>query len=194
MPRPKTLSDRDVLAAAHKPFTSAAPRPSRSRTWRTACGLSAFNPGAAWVGTKAGLKQSAPCCMPGTGWTRRRPALEFSVPKSTPGAWSFFVATVARLCGRHRRPTMPRALLVLREDLREPVLRARGAARKTCPVVTRSMIASPRFAGAPQGIGLLISQRIGTFRCSDLVSTRRRYLDRFVEDSLKRFVSAIVSS
>ena len=90
------------------------------------------------------------------------------------------------------KPT-PKGLLVLREDLRDPVLRARGAAWKdtTCPA--SSTIALPVSPHAPPGIGLLIASH---WQGSLLwwAFDPQGDVDRFVEDSLRRFVAAVVRS
>ena len=83
-------------------------------------------------------------------------------------------------------------LLVLREDLRDPVLRARGAAWKACLSGALEDCFSD-VANAPQGIGLLIAaQWQGSLLWWSF--DPRGELDRFVEDSLKRFVSAVVTT
>ena len=81
-------------------------------------------------------------------------------------------------------------LLVLREDLRDPVLRARGAAWKEA----LSAALEECFAGlpkAPRGMGLLIAtQWQGSLLWWSF--DPQGEVEGYVEDSLKRFVAAVV--
>jgi hypothetical protein len=79
----------------------------------------------------------------------------------------------------------------LREDLRDPVLRARGAAWKEA--LSRAL--DDCFAEIPhaQGIGLLMaSQWQGSLLWWSF--DPQGAVEDFVEDSLRRFVAAIVTS
>ena len=83
-------------------------------------------------------------------------------------------------------------LLVLREDLRDPTLRARGVIWKA----KLSNVLESCFEGvlnAPAGVGLLMaSQWQGSLLWWSF--DPQGELERFVETSLKRFVSAVVTS
>ena len=91
--------------------------------------------------------------MPGTGWTKRPRGSRRTVPKTADGAIELLVALSGDYGGIE---AYAEGLLVLREDLRDPVLRARGAAWKD----NLSGALDDCFAGVPQappGIGLLIA-------------------------------------
>jgi hypothetical protein len=83
-------------------------------------------------------------------------------------------------------------LLVLREDLRDPALRARGAAWK----VALSAALEERFAGiagAPGGIGLLMaSQWQGSLLWWGFDPQGR--VEDFVAAGLRGFVSAVLAT
>ena len=138
MPRHKTLSDRDVLAAAHKLIHERGPEALTFESLARACGLSASTL-VQRFGTKAGLKQSTLL----HAWDRldeKTASLAATVPKTAAGAIELLVALSRDYGGIE---AYAEGLLVLREDLRDPVLRARGAAWKAC-LSARSRIASPR--------------------------------------------------
>jgi hypothetical protein len=84
------------------------------------------------------------------------------------------------------------ALLILREDLRDPALRARGAKWKA--VLTRAL--EDCFAAvphAPRGIGLLMAaQWQGSVLWWSFDPKGR--VENYVEDNLESFVSAIVGA
>ena len=187
MPRHKTLPDRDVLAAAHKLIHERGPEALTFESLARACGLSASTL-VQRFGTKAGLKQSTLL----HAWDRldeKTASLAATVPKTAAGAIALLVA-LSRDYGDIE--AYAEGLLVLREDLRDPVLRARGAAWKACLSSALDDCFSA-VAGAPQGIGLLIAaQWQGSLLWWSF--DPQGELDGFVEDSLKRFVSAIVSS
>ena len=100
MPRPKTLSDRDVLAAAHKLIHERGPEALTFESLARACGLSAFDPGAACRGPRPGLKQSTLL----HAWDRldeKTASLAATVPKTAAGAIELLVA-LSRDYGGHR--------------------------------------------------------------------------------------------
>ena len=83
-------------------------------------------------------------------------------------------------------------LLILREDLRDPVLRARGTAwrRALSQAIDRCFAEAP---SAPKGMGLLMA----THWQGSLLwwgFDPKEDVARFVEKSLKRFVAAISAS
>jgi AcrR family transcriptional regulator len=187
MPRPKTLSDADVLAIAHTLIHECGPDALTFARLARASGLSASTLVQRFK-SKAGLVQSTLL----HAWDRldeKTARLAATVPKTPDGA-------VALLVGLSRDygdiETYAEGLLVLREDLRDPALRARGAAWRDC----LSNALDDCFAEiphAPQGIGLLIaSQWQGSLLWWSF--DPQGAVERFVEDSLKRFVSAIVTS
>ena len=140
MPRPKTLSDRDVLDAAHKLIHERGPEALTFASLARACGLSAATLVQRFK-NKAGLKQSTLL----HAWDRldeKTATLAGTVPKTPGGA----IRLLAALSGDYGGiEAYAEGLLVLREDLRDPVLRARGAAWKDTVVAARSTIASPAF-------------------------------------------------
>jgi AcrR family transcriptional regulator len=187
MPRPKTLSDQAVLAAAHKLIHERGPDALTFASVAEVCGLSASTLVQRFK-SKAGLVQSALL----HAWDRldeKTATLAAAAPKTPAGAIELLVA-LSRDYGDIE--SYAEGLLVLREDLRDPVLRARGAAWKE----SLSRALEERFfevPHAPQGIGLLIaSQWQGSLLWWGF--DPQRAVEDFVEDSLKRFVAAIVKA
>ena len=83
------------------------------------------------------------------------------------------------------------ALLILREDLRDPTLRARGARWKA----TLARTLDECFAGmpqTPQGVGLLMATQWQGAHLWWSFEPRGR-IDEYVEANLQRFVAAIVA-
>ena len=110
-----------------------------------------------------------------------------AVPKTAGGAIELLVALSGDYGGIE---AYAEGLLVLREDLRDPVLRARGAAWKD----KLSGALDDCFADVPQappGIGLLIASH---WQGSLLWWSfdPQGGVQAFVEDSLRRFVAAVV--
>jgi AcrR family transcriptional regulator len=148
-----------------------------------ACGLSASTLVQRFK-TKQGLKQSALLYA----WDRldeKTAELAAEAPRTPAGAITILVALSGDYGGIE---SYAEGLLVLREDFRDPVLRARGAAWKEALSATLE----ERFAetpNAPEGIGLLLaSQWQGAlvwwgFEPKD-------ELGRYVEESSRRFLSA----
>ena len=188
MPRPKTLPDSDVLAAAHRLIHERGPEALTFASLARACGLSPRH----WCNAsraKAGLKQSTLL----HAWDRldeKTAGLAATVPKTAEGAIELLVALSSDYGGIE---AYAEGLLVLREDLRDPVLRARGAAWKAGIVRRPRRLLLRRSPHAPPGIGLLIaSQWQGSLLWWSF--DPRGEVERFVEDSLKRFVSAVVTT
>lgn len=151
MPRPKTRPDAEVLEIALGLIHDGGPRALTFERLARASGLS----GATLVqrfGGKAGLRQST-LLHAWDALDARTAERAASVPRTPAGA----VALLVGLSGSFGDiETYADGLLVLREDLRDPVLRARGAAWKA--ELTRALDAC--FAttpGAPPGAGLLIA-------------------------------------
>ena len=185
MPRPKTLSDADVLATAHRLIHGQGPDALTLASVAVACGLSASTLVQRFR-SKAGLVQSTLLYA----WDRldaKTARLAADVPKTADGAVELLVALSSDYGDIEAYAS---GLLVLREDLRDPALRARGAAWKKAlsGALDQCFAEVPH---APQGIGLLLAshwQGSLLFWSFD----PRGDVARFVEDSLKRFVAAIV--
>src|SRR5262245_34093016 len=140
MPRTKTLSDRDVLQAAHRLLHEAGPDGLTFATLGQACGLS--------PSTLVQRFKSKPQLLPGTlsyAWDRldeKTAALAGKVAKTPAGAIELLTALSGDYGGIEAYAD---GLLILREDLRDPVLRSRGAVWKA--VLTRAI--EDCFAAVP---------------------------------------------
>lgn len=187
MPRPKTLSDQEVLAVAHRLIHEAGPDALTFASLARACGLSSSTL-VQRFGSKDGLVQSALLYA----WDRldeKTERLAATTPRTPEGAVEMLVALSRDYGGIEAYAD---GLLVLREDFRNPVLRARGAAWKQ--VLTGAL--EDRFAGmphAPPGIGLLIAAQWQ----GSLIWWRfdpRGPVERFVDDSLRGFVAVVVEA
>ena len=185
MPRPKTQSDEDVLDAAHRLIQERGPEALTFDSLARACGLSAATLVQRFK-SKAGLKQSALMYA----WDRldeKTASLAATVSKTPDGAVELLVGLSGNYGGIE---TYAEGLLVLREDLRDPALRARGAAWKAA----LSGALDDCFANTPsalQGIGLLIaSQWQGSLLWWSF--DPQGDVENHVEESLKRFIAAMV--
>jgi AcrR family transcriptional regulator len=184
MTRPKILSDRDVLAIALRLMHERGPEALTFAALSDASGLS----GAALVqrfGTKIALRQATLL----HAWDRldeKTVALAKTTPPTPAGAVRLLVGLSRDYGGIE---AYAEGLLVLREDLRDPALRARGAAWRD----VLSAALDHCFAGvasAPKGIGLMLAaQWQGSLLWWGF--DPRGPLERYVERSLKRFVDAI---
>lgn len=187
MPRPKTLPDEDVLEAAHKLMHERGPEALTFAALARACGLSSSTLVQRFK-SKAQLIQSTLL----HAWDRldeKTATLAAMVPKTADGAIELLVALSRDYGGIEAYAD---GLLILREDLRDPALRSRGAIWKAA----LSQALEDCFSGiphAPQGIGLLMaSQWQGSLLWWSF--DPQGDVQRFVEDRLHRFVSAIVAS
>lgn len=187
MTRPKTLSDESVLKIAHQLIHEHGPEALTFARLAKACGLSPATLVQRFE-NMAGLKQSTLLYA----WDRldeKTAKLAAIVPKNADGAVELLVALSKDYGGIE---SYAEGLLVLREDLRDPALRARGATWK----VTLSGALEDCFSevsNAPPGIGLLMaSQWQGSLLWWSFDPQEK--VERFVKDSLNRFVSAIVTS
>lgn len=185
MPRPKTLSDRDVLKAAYTLMHARGPEALTFATVGAACGLSAS--------TLVQRFKSKDKLLQATllfAWDEldaRTAALAATVAKSPAGA----IKLLAGLSGAYGGiEAYANGLLVLREDVRDPVLRARGTAWKA----TLSKALEACFAGtprAPRGIGLLMATHWqGSLLWWSFDPNQQ--VAAYVEASLKRFVAAVI--
>lgn len=187
MPRPKTLPDDDVLEAAHKLMHERGPEALTFAALARACGLSSSTLVQRFK-SKARLIQSALL----HAWDRldeKTAGLAAMVPKTADGAIELLVALSRDYGGIE---AYAEGLLILREDLRDPALRSRGAIWKAA----LSRILEDCFSAvphAPPGIGLLMaSQWQGSLLWWSFDPQGK--VESFVEDSLRRFVSATVTS
>ncbi|MBE1203151.1 TetR/AcrR family transcriptional regulator [Aminobacter carboxidus] len=185
MPRRKTLSDEEVLVAASRLLHEHGPDALTFESLGRACGLSPATLVQRFR-TKAKLKQ-ATLLHAWDGLDAKTAALAASTPKTPEGA----IALLVGLSDYGGIETYAEGLLVLREDLRDPALRARGAAWKAA----LSAALDERFtavAAAPQGIGLLMaSQWQGSLLWWGFDPQGR--VEDFVAASLRGFVAALLA-
>lgn len=186
MPRPKTLSDEDVLKAAHRLIHERGPEALTFAKLARVCGLSSSTLVQRFK-SKAGLMQSTLM----HAWDRldeKTVRLAARVPKTADGAVALLVALSKDYGGIK---SYADGLLILREDLRDPALRARGAKWKAllADALDDCFTQVPQ---APPGIGLLIaSQWQGALLWWSF--DPQGELESFVEDSLNRFIAAVVT-
>jgi AcrR family transcriptional regulator len=186
MPRSKMLSDRDVLAVSHKLIHERGPEALTFESLARACGLSAATLVQRFK-SKAGLKQSTLLYA----WDRldqKTAMLAATMPKTGDGAIRLLTALSGDYGGIE---AYAEGLLVLREDLRDPVLRARGAAWKD----RLSSILDDCFSDvgqAPPGIGLLIASHWqGSLLWWGF--DPQGQLQDYVAGSLRCFITAVVA-
>lgn len=174
-----------MLETAHRLLHEQGPEALTFESLSRECGLS----GSTLVqrfGSKARLKQAALL----HAWHRldeKTATLAKRTPRTPEGA----VAMLKALSGDYGGiEAYAEGLLVLREDFRDPVLRARGAAWKKA--LCRALDA--RFAnvpGAPKGIGLLLaSQWQGALLWWGFEP--KSEVARAVEKSLRLFLRAVL--
>lgn len=187
MPRPKTLSDEAVLDAALALLHGHGPEALTFAGLAQACGLSAATL-VQRFGNKAGLKQ-------GTllhAWDhldRKTARLAARVPKTTAGAIALLVGLSKDYGGIE---SYAEGLLLLREDLRDPALRARGAAWRDALTQALEACLSGTL-GPSEGLGLLMaSQWQGALLWWSF--DPRQKVERHVEASLKRFIATLTAS
>jgi AcrR family transcriptional regulator len=187
MPRPKTLSDAEVLKAAHRLIHEEGPEALTFARMAQACGLSAATLVQRFK-NKAGLIQST-LLQAWDGLDEKTARLAATMPKTPAGAIRLLVGLSRNYGGIE---SYANGLLVLREDIRDPALRARGAAWKRA--LSRALDdCFSQVPHAPPGIGLLMAtQWQGSLLWWSF--DPRGKVERYVEDSLKRFVAAIVTA
>ncbi|AWC24791.1 Bacterial regulatory protein, tetR family [Aminobacter sp. MSH1] len=152
MPRPKTLSNENVLEAASRLIHDHGPDALTFDSLARACGLSPATLVQRFK-TKAGLKQAA-LLHAWDGLDAKTTALAASTPNTPEGAIELLVG----LSHYGGIETYAEGLLLLREDLRDPALRARGAAWKVA-LCAALEVRFAGVAGAPRGIGLLMASQ-----------------------------------
>lgn len=187
MPRPKTLSDEAVLDAALALLHGHGPEALTFAGLAQACGLSAATL-VQRFGNKAGLKQNTLL----HAWDhldRKTARLAARVPKTTAGAIALLVGLSKDYGGIE---SYAEGLLLLREDLRDPVLRARGAAWRDALTHALEACLSGTL-GPSEGLGLLMaSQWQGTLLWWSF--DPRQKVERHVEACLKRFIATLAAS
>lgn len=184
MPRPKTRSDWDVLEAALKLLHERGPEALTFANLAAACGLSPATLVQRFE-TKAKLKQAA--LMQAWDWLDARTgALAAGVPKTPEGAVSLLVS----LSHYGGIDAYAEGLMVLREDLRDPALRARGAAWKAALSAALDRCFEP-IAAAPEGIGMLMASHWQGSLVWWAFDPQGKIEDH-VEASLRRFLAALI--
>ena len=184
MPRPKTLPDRDVMEAALALMHRAGPDALTFAALAEACGLAAATL-VQRFGSKAGLRQRALL----HAWDRldeKTATLAAAAPRSAEGAVGLLVGLSKDYGGIE---AYAEGLVMLREDLRDPVLRARGTQwRRALSKALDQCFAG--IANAPKDVGLLMaSQWQGSLLWWGF--DPKDDVERFVETGLRRFVAAI---
>jgi AcrR family transcriptional regulator len=185
MPRPKTQTDADVLEAAHRLLHAEGPDALTFARLAHYCGLAPATLVQRFK-SKDGLKQAALLFA----WDKldaRTAELARQVPKTPAGAIKLLSALSQGYGGIE---AYARGLLVLREDLSDPVLRARGAAwRRALSKALDRCFAG--IAGAPKDMGLLAASHWqGSLLWWGFEPTED--IQRYVEVSLKRFIIAML--
>jgi len=187
MPRPKTLPDIEVLEAAYRLMHQHGPEALTFSLLAQACGLSASTLVQRFK-SKTQLVQSTLSYA----WDRldeKTAMLAAKVPKNVEGA-IWLLTTLSKDYGGIE--AYADSLMILREDLRNPALRARGATWKAA--LSKALDdCLAEVSHAPRGIGLLMaSQWQGSLLWWSF--DPQGSVEDFVEDNLRRFVSAIIGS
>lgn len=187
MPRPKTQSDETVLATALALMTERGPEALTFASLAERCGLS----GATLVqrfGSKAELKRSALL----HAWDRldeETARLAEAVPRTPDGAIEMLVGLSAQY---GEIEGYADTLRLLREDLRDPVLRSRGVA--WMETLRRALGAC--FADTPdlpESAGLILAtQWQGSLLWWSFNPSRR--IELHVRESLRGFISFVRES
>jgi AcrR family transcriptional regulator len=185
MPRKKTFSDEEVLATAHRLMHETGPEALTFDGLAKASGLSPATLVQRFK-TKAGLKR-ATLLQAWDQLDEKTRSLADNLPKTPDGAIAMLVALSGSYGGIE---AYAEGLMVLREDFRDPDLRARGAAWKEA----LSAALDERFAGisgAPRDIGLLLA----THWQGSLLwwgFDPREEIGAYVQKALERFVDSFV--
>lgn len=186
MPRRKKLRDEDVLDAALALMHAEGPDALTFAALSQASGLSPATLVQRWGG-KAALKRAA-LHRAWDALDARTAALAAETPPTPRGA----VAILAGLSrGYGDIEAYAEGLLMLREDLRDPALRARGARWRDA--LSAALDTCFRdVPGAPRGIGLVLAaQWQGALLWWGFDPAGR--IEDFVEASLGRFVELVLS-
>jgi AcrR family transcriptional regulator len=186
MPRPKTLTDEDVLESAHHILHERGPEGLTFAALAAACGLSAATL-VQRFGSKAELVRSTLL----HAWDRldeKTARLAAITPRTPEGAIKLLVE-LSRSYGDIE--AYAEGLLVLREDLRDPALRARGAAWKKVLSAALDDCFS-KVPHAPRGIGLLMAAQWQGSLLWWSFDPRGR-VENHVRNGLKHFVVAVLA-
>ncbi|MDX8461486.1 TetR/AcrR family transcriptional regulator [Mesorhizobium humile] len=184
MTRPKTQSDEKVLETAYRLMHADGPEALTFERLARASGLS----GSTLVQrfkNKALLRQRT-LLYAWDGLDRKTEEVASSVPRTPAGAVELLVALSS---GYGDIESYAEGLLVLREDLRDPILRVRGAAWKAA----LGRMLADCFAGVrgiPDDIGLLMATHWQGSLLWWSFDPDDMDLTAYVEHSLKRFLSA----
>ncbi len=185
MPRPKTQPDGDLLEAALKLIHERGPDALTFASLAEVCGLSAATL-VQRFGSKARLKQLALF----RAWDRLdrdTAALAATVPRTPDGAVALLVGLSRNYGGIE---AYAEGLLVLREDLRDPALRARGAAWNIV-LVDALDDCFQHVERTPQGIGMLLaSQWQGSLLWWGFNPQGK--VEDYVEGGLRHFLRALL--
>jgi AcrR family transcriptional regulator len=187
MPRPKTLPDKDVLEKAYRLMHRQGPDALTFSNLAQESGLSASTLVQRFR-SKAELVRST-LIYAWDGLDEKTTAVAAKVPRTPDGAIRL-LTMLSKDYGAIE--AYADGLLILREDLRDPALRARGAKWKAA----LSRLLEDCFAGLrhqPEGIGLLMAAQWQGSLLWWSFDPKGRVEDH-VEESLKRFVAAIVGA
>lgn len=184
MPRPRTRSDGDILEAALAILHQRGPE---ALTFQSVAAASGLSPATLVQRFKdmAGLRRSTLL----HAWDQldlRTERLAAKTAKTPAGAIKLLAALSKDYGGIE---SYAEGLLVLREDLRDPILRARGAAWKSalCRALEECFASVP---SAPKGMGLMMaSQWQGALLWWSF--DPRGKLEHHVEESLRHFVATL---
>ena len=185
MTRPKTQSDEQVLEAAYRLMHADGPEALTFERLARASGLS----GSTLVQrfkNKTLLKRRT-LLYAWDELDRKTEQAAASVPGTPAGAVELLVALSS---GYGDIESYAEGLLVLREDLRDPALRARGAAWKA--ELSRALAACfANVPGIPEDIGLLMAAHWQGALLWWSFDPDDMELTAYVEHSLRRFVTAV---
>lgn len=187
MPRPKTLSDNEVLDLALQVMQERGPDAVTFAAVSEACGLAT-----ATLVQRFGNKPNLVRQTVLRSWHRldaRMAELADSTPRTPEGAIELLVGLSSQYGGIEN---YAKGLLLLREDLCDPILRARGAKWKSrlCSLLDECFAGIP---GIPEGIGLLMaSQWQGALLW--WAFDPKAPVETFTEDGLRWFVFSLLQA
>lgn len=184
MPRPKTQSDERILEIALSVMGERGPDVLTFSTLAERCGLSAATL-VQRFGNKEKLKKSA-LLLAWDQLDAETVRLAASVPRTPDGAIELLIGLTR---GYGEIDTFAEGLLMLREDLRDPVLRARGAAWKAnlCEALEACFSQTSR---CPVGIGLLAATHWQGSLLWWSFDPKQKVED-YVEESLRGFIAKV---
>lgn len=184
MPRPRTQTDEQLLEASLALMHARGPDALTFASLSAACGLAAATL-VQRFGNKATLKQRTLL----HAWDRldhRTAQLAATIPRTPQGAVALLVGLSEQYGGIE---SYAEGLLVLREDLRDPLLRDRGADWKKALIE----VLDECVPDAPEGFGLLMATHWQGALLWWSFDPKQR-LEKYVERSLESLISALVKS